>query len=227
MTEAEWLAASGPMPLVVSLRGKSNRRKLQLFVCATCRSFWHALEETSSHHVLEISERDADGEAEWTEVANASGASSALLRNLPKNAPYYHIRCAAAWSVFARSNQYFAEFALRQLLLQHGGWDTIKHLLGRLGFATIKSERNYHTQLLRDIFGNPFRPVTCSPDWRTDTAVLLAKQMYESREFGAMPILADALQDAGCDNDDILNHCRGDSPHVRGCWVCDLVLGKE
>jgi hypothetical protein len=81
--------------------------------------------------------------------------------------------------------------------------------------------------LLRDIFGNPFRPVTFSPSWRTDTALSFAQQMYESRDFGAMPILTDALQDAGCDNEDILGHCRGDGPHVRGCWVVDLVLGKE
>jgi hypothetical protein len=80
---------------------------------------------------------------------------------------------------------------------------------------------------LRDIFGNPFRPITFSPEWRTPTAVALAQQMYESRDFSAMPILADALQDAGCDNDDILNHCRQPGEHVRGCWVVDLVLGKE
>jgi hypothetical protein len=81
--------------------------------------------------------------------------------------------------------------------------------------------------LCRDIFGNPFRPVSLSPQWRTDTAVSLARQMYESRDFGAMPILADALQDAGCDNTDLLNHCRGPGPHVRGCWVVDLILGQE
>jgi hypothetical protein len=80
---------------------------------------------------------------------------------------------------------------------------------------------------LRDVVGNPFRPVTFDPAWRTDTALALARQMYESRDFSAMPILADALQDAGCDNTDVLNHCRGDGPHVRGCWVVDLVLGKE
>ncbi len=63
-------------------------------------------------------------------------------------------------------------------------------------------------------------------DWRTTTATTIASQMYDSREFGAMPILADALQDAGCENADILEHCRGPGPHVRGCWVVDLVLGK-
>jgi hypothetical protein len=88
-------------------------------------------------------------------------------------------------------------------------------------------DRGEQARLLRDIFGNPFRPVPFSPSWRTDTAVSLARQMYPAREFSAMPILADALQDAGCDNDDVLNHCRGPGPHVRGCWVVDSVLGKE
>ncbi|MDY3563323.1 hypothetical protein R5W23_004824 [Gemmata sp. JC673] len=82
--------------------------------------------------------------------------------------------------------------------------------------------------LVRDIFGNPFRPVTFSPSWRTDTALSLAQGMYDSRDFGAMPILADALQDAGCDNGDVLDHCRDPKGiHVRGCWVVDLVLGKS
>jgi len=73
---------------------------------------------------------------------------------------------------------------------------------------------------------NPFRPVAFDFQWRTSTVFSLARQMYESRDFSAMPILADALQDAGCDNDAILSHCRGTGPHVRCCWVCDLVLGK-
>jgi hypothetical protein len=82
-------------------------------------------------------------------------------------------------------------------------------------------------QVFRDIFGNPFRPAAFAPSWRTSTAAALAAGMYESRDFGAMPILADALQDAGCDSDDILNHCRGPGLHVRGCWVVDAVLNKE
>jgi len=80
--------------------------------------------------------------------------------------------------------------------------------------------------LFDDIFGDAFRPVTFEAMWRTDTVVSLAGQMYESRDFSAMPILANALQDAGCDNEDVLGHCRGPGPHVRGCWVVDLLLGK-
>jgi hypothetical protein len=89
-------------------------------------------------------------------------------------------------------------------------------------------EAEQQLALARDIFDNPSRHVAFSPDWRTDTAVTLARTMYEAREFSAMPILADALQDAGCDSDDILSHCRdANQVHVRGCWVCDLVLGKS
>jgi hypothetical protein len=75
--------------------------------------------------------------------------------------------------------------------------------------------------------GGPLHSGSFAPEWRTDTAVVLARQMDEAQDFGAMPILADALQDAGCDSADILDHCRGPGPHVRGCWVVDLVLGKE
>jgi hypothetical protein len=69
--------------------------------------------------------------------------------------------------------------------------------------------------------------VPFDPSWRTPDVALLAQRIYDQHDFSAMPILADALQDAGCDSDDVLNHCRGPGPHVRGCWVCDLVLGKQ
>jgi hypothetical protein len=81
--------------------------------------------------------------------------------------------------------------------------------------------------ILRCVVGNPFRPVAFDPSWLTSTAVAIAKGMYESRDFAAMPLLADALQDAGCADERILDHCRGPGPHVKGCWVVDLVLGKE
>jgi hypothetical protein len=82
--------------------------------------------------------------------------------------------------------------------------------------------------LFREVVGNPFRPIAVEAAWLTSDVLALARQMYEAREFSAMPILADALQDAGCDNDDILSHCRDTTaPHVRGCWIVDLVLGKK
>jgi hypothetical protein len=103
-----------------------------------------------------------------------------------------------------------------------GGWPRKpKHA------KTEDAECAIQAALVRDIFQNPFRPpVVLAPEWRTDTAVAIARQMFESGEFGGVPILADALQDAGCDNEYILNHCRSEHPHARGCWVVDLVLEK-
>jgi hypothetical protein len=80
---------------------------------------------------------------------------------------------------------------------------------------------------LRDIACNPFRPITFDPSWRTSDVMLLAQGISAERAFDRMPILADALQDAGCEHPDILDHCRdAGQVHVRGCWVVDLVLGK-
>lgn len=82
-------------------------------------------------------------------------------------------------------------------------------------------------RLVHCIFENPFRPVAFHAAWRTSTVLALAAQMYETRDFAQMPILADALHDAGCEDAAVLDHCRGESPHVRGCWVVDLILGKS
>jgi hypothetical protein len=97
----------------------------------------------------------------------------------------------------------------------------------------VAKEEDYPPQeellpFLRDIFGNPFRPVSLDAAWLTSDVLALARGIYDERAFDRMPILADALQDAGCTNDDILSHCRNaNQVHVRGCWVLDLILGKS
>jgi hypothetical protein len=75
-------------------------------------------------------------------------------------------------------------------------------------------------------FGDTERPVARDPSWLTDTVLALARGIYDEKAFDRMPYLADALQDAGCEAEDVLTHCRGPGPHARGCWVVDLVLGK-
>ncbi|MBY0457407.1 MAG: hypothetical protein K2V38_08730 [Gemmataceae bacterium] len=81
--------------------------------------------------------------------------------------------------------------------------------------------------LLREIVGSPFRP-PFNPQWRTSTAVALARGIYTDRASDRMPILADALQDAGCYDHDVLNHCRNtNKPHAHGCWLIDAVLGQS
>jgi hypothetical protein len=79
----------------------------------------------------------------------------------------------------------------------------------------------------RDLAPNPFVPLAWNPDWFTSAVRDLAAHIYAAHEFCSMPILADALQDAGCDDEQILTHCRADETHARGCWVLDAVLGKS
>ena len=90
-----------------------------------------------------------------------------------------------------------------------------------------ESEERAQAALLLCLFGNPFRPAAFAPGWRTADVLGLARGIYADRAFDRLPLLADALMDAGCDSDDLLAHCRDEGPHARGCWVVDLLLGKE
>jgi hypothetical protein len=105
---------------------------------------------------------------------------------------------------------------------------TSNQVLRYAGETKAHRERTYweFCEQFRCVAGYPFRPVIFPPTWRTETAVALAAGIYADRAFDRLPILADALEEAGCDSADVLNHCRGPGPHVRGCWVVDGVLGK-
>jgi hypothetical protein len=201
MTEAEWSSACSPLSLLPSLAGASAR-KLRLFLCGCFRAREEMKWSTDRFEVdraaVELAECWADGLIEQNEVFQSGVVRSANVALFPNDGELRH-RAAEA--------------------------PLVKH---DPPFTVSASEQLLRARLLRDIFGNPFRSVTFSPAWRTDTAVSLAKPMYDTREFSAMPILADALQDAGCDNEGILNHCRDvNQVHVRGCWVVDLVLEKS
>jgi hypothetical protein len=96
------------------------------------------------------------------------------------------------------------------------------------------AEEAAQSDLLRCIFGNPFRPLSHKAAWLTPTVASLAAAAYEERDLssgyldaGRLAVLADALEDSGCTDADILAHCRSGGEHVRGCWVVDLLLGKE
>jgi hypothetical protein len=231
MTEEEWLASNDPMDMVElfipSEQQPSCVRKLRLFAVSCCRNLFREEEDSRVVSAVDTLELFADGRATEEEVTGVYRPVSDLAR--------YVLHTDAVWNAVAEVAADATHNAIRM------AWSadelTRKAAEWRAGTGAAKSECALHVALLRDIFGNPFRPVLFSPSWRTDTALTLARQMYESRDFGAMPILADALQDAGCDNDDnslpprggnLLNHCRDTSlTHVRGCWVTDLVLGKE
>ena len=202
MSDTAWQRAKTARELYLLLDPDYNPRKLRRFVLACLAHLLPPNLISAEANVLTFAEMIADDEAnidpdEWTVTFEQ------LQNRVNAEAPD-----STAW--------------LLSLTVGESASDEAHWMLESLRDRNI--DETVPIALFRDIFGNPFRPVNFTP-WRTDTAVSLAQQMYESRDFGAMPILADALQDAGCDNDEVLNHCRGQGPHVRGCWVVDGVLG--
>jgi hypothetical protein len=203
MSEEAWLNAEKAEELLRLLPNSFSRRKLRHFVCECVRRELHPSLGIEAASILAFAEQIADDEA------NVDGDDWVVTHQ----------------ELYDRRGTDFAGGKAGLLLLTVGEdiWDEAHWTLEYVNEAHL----DFATSLFREVFGNPFRPIDFA-SWRTDTAVTLARQMYESRDFGAMPILADALQDAGCDNPEVLNHCRdANQTHVRGCWVVDGVLGKE
>jgi hypothetical protein len=194
-----------------ALGWSNDARKLRLFAAGCCRRLVGLLSDRVVR-VLDRAERFADGEITERTLTTA-------WRNVSN--PGSHNGSARAWAKSTVSAAISVYSVVDSLKL------VTENALRSVEKRSKSVEAAAQATLLRDIFGNPFRKVAFDKEWRTDTVVALARQMYESRDFSAMPILADALQEAGCENDDILSHCRGTGPHVRGCWVVDFVLGKE
>jgi hypothetical protein len=122
-----------------------------------------------------------------------------------------HYGSVAAWVVADSAD----------LAARNTAWNAIDDL------DDVTEEQRLQAELLRCVAGNPFRQSSFQPDWRTETAVAIAARMYESKDFSAMPVLADAIEEAGCPDRGMFTHCREPGQHTRGCWVVDLVLGKS
>jgi hypothetical protein len=200
MTEAEWLVCDNPAAKMIVARSAISRRKRHLIAAAFVRRLQTLPRLSALKRCDDIIEAVADD-------PRARRGHFDVLFERPDQWGFNGV--LKSDSVIP-PDENEVDVAVRQLL-SHFSADV----------------PGYAVELIHEIVGNPFRPIAFDHTWRTDTAVALARLLYESRDFSAMPILADAFQDAGCDNDDILSHCRGPGPHVRGCWVVDLVLGKE
>lgn len=217
MTEAEWLTCEdiGQMIEHLLALGKRNNRRLRLFALGACEysakltlkrdysRLWYEAACLIDHKPQQRQPSDVGEGAidPWEDR---------IARQLRPILPPRELPTSVDW--WRQSLELLSEECIR---LHHP--IEIQRRQNELHFLAI----------FRDVFGNPFRPISIDFHWLTSSVVDLAKAIYEDGTFDSMPILADALMDAGCDNDDIIQHCRGDGPHVRGCWVVDLILGKE
>ena len=237
MTEKRWWEATDPTPMLRFLRGRASERKCRLIACAVCRDEGRMIQASVFSQAIQLGEQCADGvRDEGAIVESHKAIRSAFHETLTLGDPD-NVALALFHASILTNKSSPVEILGGQLpslwsRLRLAGqelldWYRLEYRFGiRLPSWKWWVGPPHRCDIIRDIIGNPFRPAAVDPAWRTSTAMQLAQGMYDSRDFAAMPILADALQDAGCSNDDILAHCRGPGPHARGCWVVDLVLGK-
>ncbi len=223
MTEAKWLTSADPEAMLRFARGTASGRKLRLFACACCRRIWHLLTDPRSRHAVEVAEQFADGKANRARLGAAGDFASHVMMDAVARGGD---KCNPAWDAAS------AAFGVTDDYPDGADWH-VCNAVGHApdaGAAARSAEKRAQAALVQDLFGNPFRPARIEPEWLTwnrGVVTTMARGIYEDRAFECLPVLADALEEAGCANLDVLNHCRGPGPHVRGCWVIDLLLGKE
>jgi hypothetical protein len=223
MTEYDWLTGGDEYRRYHFLATHPSERKTRLFVVECLSAVAHLLRDPRGTAALTVLTDYVDGRVSVEALEEASfhageAYSEMILR------PHHPV---ARWAANAIS---MACCLSPPHIAEAPGYclDAIteESPTEESGKVARQVEDARQSTLLRDIFGNPFRPVTFDPRWRSETAVALAAGIYEGRAFDRLPILADALEEAGCAHPDVLAHCRGVGPHVRGCWVVDAVLNK-
>jgi hypothetical protein len=198
-------------------------RKLRLFGCACCRRMWPLLNRKKLRDAIEVAERFADGRASDEEriVAHRSVARSIELFDVDSSQGQEALYAAEFLLDSARfAGNDAPDMALRAIAAAH-----------RHQPAVHEAEARRQMEMLRDIFGPLlFRWIPFAEEWREwkrGCLPKLARTIYEDEHFDLLPILSDALQEAGCADPDVLAHCQSNTRHVRGCWVVDWVLGRN
>jgi hypothetical protein len=226
MTEAEWLASTDPERMLTFLKGKASDRKLRYFLVACARRVLPGEADEDMIEALAVAEQFADGMESRNRLARIRSALKTRHQDrVSRWSLLYtsHIRSVPAWHATREQIVRAANEGSRCC-----AWSSTRQVFfGKfVGMEYPQDELAAQACLLRDIFGNPFRRTALHRTWLTPAVVNLARTIYDERNFDHLPILADALEEAGCQNAEILSHCRGPGPHTRGCWPLDAILGK-
>jgi hypothetical protein len=227
MVEAEWLAGEDPEPMLLLLADSgASPRKARLFGCACVRRVWAELHDDRLRQALEVAERFADRLASAEQVEAARREADQVCQGVGDIVEDHGPMAVSAVCECDVRGFRVSESTLAIVAEARFGegttWDDV-----------YKQEAGFQARILRDIFGNPFRLIRFNPALRTPDVVALARSAYDERALPSgeldpqrLAVLADALEEAGA-SEDVFNHLREAGPHVRGCWVVDLCLGKQ
>jgi hypothetical protein len=221
MDEVTWLTTTDPEAMLVHLRTNGpepSDRRMRLFLCACCRYFRDSLHNEAVWEAVSAAEQYADGKDDGAALERAVGGAVEAL--------------AAVEQGDRTTAQLAGLLALAAAVPPSSGrdpWTTLTEFREGIAARVTAEHRSVAANLLREVVGNPFRPVTVDPSWLRWQNGLVAKMawsIYDGRHFAELPVLADALEDAGCGATDILAHLHAPGPHVLGCWALDALLGK-
>jgi hypothetical protein len=222
MNRTDWLSSNDPMPMLHWLRERGGERKLRLFACACCRR-------------LESLRWDHDAPLLWA-IERAELHADRPLPPLGDGGELPAIGAMAddlAWRLVHALVDESAWYAAS------GVMTVVRSILFLRGLKSGNASSESSTQvlqelkaqaaLLRDLFGDPFRerPLYLADVVAHEPVLPIAHMIYIERSFHELPVLADALEDAGCIDEEMLEHCREPGEHARGCWVVDAILGKS
>jgi len=233
MTEAEWLACADDDPMWHSepLWLKVGARQYQLYAAACCRRIWPLFPDRLCRGAVELLERFAEGACDRSALEQAEEGFHDYIHNGLHEGltEAQNMAFSAAWHCVSEGGYRLASLVADNCHRADRESRGLKS--GAPGWA---EERRAYSDLIREMIGNPFRPALVQPAWLTPAVTSLATAAYEERslpsgelDLARLAVLADALEEAGCSDPDLLGHLRSPGPHVRGCWAIDLILGKQ
>ena len=232
MTEAEWLASSDPKQMLRPLYGNASGRKLRLFAVACCRRLPSSVIRPENGGLVDLAERHADGLLPLSALVAASGGVAGMSTDtwpIPEGDHLAYARTDAAEAIGAclGANPFRAA---------ENAATSVSYAVADLCFSDMdgqewsdaeRKEAAAQAGLLRDLFYDLHRPPPFHRVWLSHDVMSLARVIYDEQNFERLPALADALEKTGCKAPALLDHCRRPGPHIRGCWVVDLILGKN
>ena len=227
MTEERWWNARHSSLMMIGFlrestsvaKSKIGRRKLRLFACGGCRLIWDRFRNVTWRSAVEIAERFSDDLATKKQLNDARDAMTELHPDLSLQSPFDPNKLTVGQMAHSTTDPRPVDAASLFTAAQ-------MYPLADNRYGPLIGEEAL-CRLVRCIFANCLRANPFDPRWLSSTVLDLAHTIYEERLFERLPILADALMDAGCDSEEIIKHCHSEGPHVRGCRVVDLLLGKE
>jgi hypothetical protein len=223
MKQAEWDVCDTPRVMLDALAGTGHARKFRLFACACCRRVWGELGSLREQFraAVDLAERHADGLA-WDVEMSGPAAAPGVARRRPGGGVIDALLGVSA----QRAASVISPWAVRL----RGDFDGIMAETDIARQEALAKEQRAQADLIRDIFG-PIPPPIPRHDlsWlghHEDEIARLARGIYQEGAFADLPILGDALEEAGCPDAVMLEHCRSGGEHVRGCWVVDALMGR-